>query len=79
MPDFSELARAFLAEEYAESPTGASSLGLIQYDDQLPDLSEAGLKDHFFWGLLLLIFLMRGPGKLSLDYLIRRRFMGTAA
>jgi putative oxidoreductase len=44
-----------------------------------PDLSEAGLKDHFFWGLLLLIFLMRGPGKLSLDYLIRRRFMGTAA
>jgi len=42
VPDFSELARAFLEEEYAESPTGASSLGLTQYDDRLPDLSEAG-------------------------------------
>jgi uncharacterized protein (DUF885 family) len=42
VPEFSELARAFLEEEYAESPTGASSLGLTQYDDQLPDLSEAG-------------------------------------
>ncbi len=32
-----------------------------------PDLSEAGLKDHYYWGLLLLIFLVRGPGKLSVD------------
>ena len=41
MPEFSELARAFLEEEYAESPVGASHLGLTQYDDQLDDLSEA--------------------------------------
>lgn len=39
-----------------------------------PDLSEVGRKDHFYWGLLLLIFLVRGPGKLSVDYLIRKHF-----
>jgi putative oxidoreductase len=41
-----------------------------------PDLSEAGLKDHQYWGLLLLVPLVYGPGKLSLDHLIRRRFLG---
>ncbi len=41
MPEFSELARAFLDEEYAESPTHASSLGLTDFDDRLDDLSEA--------------------------------------
>lgn len=39
-----------------------------------PDLGEVGLKDHQYWGLLLLVTLMHGPGKLSIDYLIRRRF-----
>ena len=41
MPEFSELARAFLDEEFADAPTGASSVGLTEYDDKLPDLSEA--------------------------------------
>ena len=41
MPDFAQLARAFLDEEYDQSPTFASSLGLTQYDEQLEDLSEA--------------------------------------
>lgn len=40
-----------------------------------PDLSPAGLKDHQLWGLILLIVALRGPGKLSLDHLIRRRFL----
>lgn len=40
-----------------------------------PDLSEAGLKDHQYWGLLLLVTLFHGPGKLSLDHLIRRKFL----
>lgn len=39
-----------------------------------PDLSEAGLKDHQYWGLLLLVTLFHGPGKLSLDYLLHRLF-----
>lgn len=41
MPDFPDLVRSFLDEEFADSPTGASSVGLIEYDDQLNDLSEA--------------------------------------
>ncbi|HXV09073.1 MAG TPA: DoxX family protein [Burkholderiales bacterium] len=40
------------------------------------DLSEAGLMQHQIWGLLLLVTLLHGPGKLSVDHLIRRRFLG---
>ena len=40
-----------------------------------PDLSEVGLEDHQYWGLLLLVTLLHGPGKLSLDHLIRRKFL----
>ena len=39
-----------------------------------PDLGEIGLKDHQYWGLLLLIPLLHGPGKISIDHFIRRRF-----
>jgi putative oxidoreductase len=38
-----------------------------------PDLGEVGLKDHQTWGLLLLVALLHGPGRLSLDHLIGRR------
>ncbi|MBI4010916.1 MAG: DUF885 domain-containing protein [Candidatus Rokubacteria bacterium] len=41
MPSFAELAAAFLAEEYADSPVRASHLGVDGYDDRLDDLSEA--------------------------------------
>ncbi|MCB1908031.1 MAG: DoxX family protein [Rhodocyclaceae bacterium] len=41
-----------------------------------PDLSAAGLRDHQYWGLMLLVTLVHGPGRLSLDHLIRRRFAG---
>lgn len=37
-----------------------------------PDLMAAGLAEHQVWGLLLLITLCHGPGKLSLDYWIGR-------
>ena len=39
-----------------------------------PDLSEVGLKDHQYWGVLLLVTLLHGPGKLSIDHFIRRKF-----
>ena len=39
-----------------------------------PDLGEVGLKDHQYWGLMLLVTLFHGPGKLSLDYFLRKRF-----
>jgi putative oxidoreductase len=41
-----------------------------------PDLGEVGLRDHQTWGLLLLVTLLHGPGALSLDHLIGRRFLG---
>jgi len=37
-----------------------------------PDLGEVGLRDHRYWGLFLLVILLHGPGKLSLDHLIGR-------
>jgi len=39
-----------------------------------PDISEAGIKDHVLWGALLAVTFFHGPGKLSLDYVIARRF-----
>lgn len=39
-----------------------------------PDLGEVGLKDHQHWGLLLLVPLLHGPGKISLDYLLGKWF-----
>jgi putative oxidoreductase len=41
-----------------------------------PDLNEAGVMQHEYWGMLLLIPLLFGPGKLSLDWIIRRRLAG---
>jgi putative oxidoreductase len=35
--------------------------------------NEAALAAHFYWGLLLLVTLCHGPGKLSLDYLFGKR------
>ena len=43
-----------------------------------PDLGAIGLKDHQTWGLLLLVTLLHGPGALSLDRLIGRRFFGAS-
>ncbi|MFA5240754.1 MAG: DoxX family protein [Sulfuricella sp.] len=39
-----------------------------------PGLSEVGLKDHMYWGLLLLVTLLHGPGKISLDHFVCRKF-----
>ena len=37
-----------------------------------PDLNEVGLKDHLYWGILLLVTLLHGPGRLSLDHVLCR-------
>ena len=41
-----------------------------------PDLNPAGLKDHLYWGILLLVPLFHGPGKISVDHFIKRKFWG---
>lgn len=40
-----------------------------------PALNEIGREQHLVWGLMLLVAVLRGPGKISIDHLIRRRFM----
>ena len=40
-----------------------------------PGLGEAGLKDHIYWGILLLVILLHGPGKISVDHFIRLKWM----
>ena len=39
-----------------------------------PELNDAGLFQHQAWGLALMIVLLHGPGKLSFDHWIGRRF-----
>ena len=39
-----------------------------------PDLGEVGLEQHKYWGLMLLVTLLHGPGKWSLDHLLVRRW-----
>jgi putative oxidoreductase len=51
-----------------------NALAVVSY----PELGEAGLKDHFYWGALLLVTLLYGPGKLSLDCLLCRRWCPSA-
>ena len=41
---FTDLAMRFLKEEYEDSPVGASSLGLTQYDEKLDDLSKGAFE-----------------------------------
>jgi putative oxidoreductase len=47
-----------------------NTIAVVSY----PDLGDVGLRDHQTWGLLVLVILLHGPGKLSLDHLIARRF-----
>lgn len=39
-----------------------------------PDLSDLGRADHLLWGVLLLVSLLHGPGRISLDFWLERRF-----
>ena len=40
-----------------------------------PDISIAGMKDHYLWGVMLLLVVFHGPGKLSIDHFIRKHYM----
>ncbi len=41
-----------------------------------PALNAAGIEQHQVWGVMLLVTLFHGPGKISLDHLIGRRYFG---
>ncbi len=44
-----------------------------------PDISEAGVKDHMLWGLMMLVVLFFGPGRFSLDRVFKTRLGSTSA
>jgi len=39
-----------------------------------PALMEGALQMHYAWGIALLVLALRGPGKLSIDHFVARRF-----
>lgn len=39
-----------------------------------PEISDAGVRDHIVWGIMLFALMTYGPGKWSLDHLIQRHF-----
>lgn len=43
-----------------------------------PDLGATGLEQHKVWGLMLLVSLLHGPGRLSLDRWIAKRWFRAA-
>jgi putative oxidoreductase len=51
--------------------TRAAALALFAFNIvaviSYPDLSDAGLKDHVLWGVLMLAIAFFGPGKLAVD------------
>jgi putative oxidoreductase len=51
--------------------TRAAALALFVFNIvaviSYPDLSDAGLKDHYLWGALMLVIAVYGPGRLSID------------
>ncbi len=39
-----------------------------------PDISPVGVKDHVLWGMMLLVTVFYGPGRISVDHFLKRRF-----
>lgn len=47
---------------------------VISYNFLWTPQGSEGLDQHICWGLLLAMLMFHGPGKISLDYLIAKRF-----
>lgn len=47
---------------------GFNLVAVVSY----PDISDAGIKDHVLWGMMMLVVLFMGPGKLSVDHVLQR-------
>ncbi len=57
---------------------GALALFALNYVAAIayPDISPAGLKDHYMWGIMLMVIFFHGPGKLSLDHILAKKLRG---
>lgn len=71
------LALGLAARFAALSLSFVNGIAVISFWHVLGD-NEAALMSHFYWGLLLLVTLCHGPGLLSLDHWIRRRYFPAA-
>lgn len=40
-----------------------------------PDISPAGEKDHFIWGLMTVVLFLYGPGRLAADWIIEKKWL----
>lgn len=47
---------------------------VMSFDFLWTPAGRSGLDDHVNWGLLLLLLMIHGPGKYSLDYLIKKKY-----
>lgn len=58
---------------------GALGLFILNYVAVIsfPDMGAVGIKDHLLWGVMLAMIFFHGPGRLSLDEWLRRRFSTT--
>jgi len=72
-----ELGGSVLLASGLASRFGTAALFILNFTAAIsyPDLSESGLRDHIFWGILLTLFFFHGPGKLSVDHWLRRKLM----
>ncbi len=58
---------------------GAAGLSVVNLvaATSFPDISDLGLQDHLLWGTLLLVTLVHGPGRLSIDSWLTKKYRGT--
>lgn len=47
---------------------------VLSYHFLWTPVGSAGLDDHILWGLLLMMLMLHGMGRVSLDYFIHRKF-----
>lgn len=55
---------------------GALGLFVLNYVAVIsfPDMGAVGIKDHLLWGVMVATIFFHGPGRLSIDEWLRRRF-----
>jgi putative oxidoreductase len=70
-----ELAAPVLLVLGLGSRAGALALFILNYVAVIsyPDINIAGIKDHMLWGTILAVTFFHGPGKISIDHLIKRK------
>jgi putative oxidoreductase len=70
------LAIGFFSRPAALGLFAVNLTAVISYPQLFQFECPAGLRDHFYWGALLLVSAVFGPGKFSLDHWIAARGRG---